>query len=85
MALMQIRTLIGFRFLHMLSLAALSLKDKVSVGGFQVQGLLMVCNCLTISSTSKLHQPGQMSNDMRTEQGVRIWSGRMQLATCLLD
>lgn len=30
----------------------------------------MVCNCLTISSTSKLHQPGQMSNDRRAEQEV---------------
>ena len=27
----------------------------------------MVCNCLTISSTSKLHQSRQMSEDSRPE------------------
>lgn len=37
----------------------------------------MVCNCLTISSTSKLHQPGQMSKDMRPgEEKLESGAGR---------
>lgn len=50
MLTMQMKTVIGFLFL--LSRAAPSLTDRVSVGVFLVQGLLMVCNHLTTHLTS---------------------------------